>query len=576
MKRVIIIFLAVLLIASIFPASAFAAETGDDLAIESLSFTDVHESNWFFPYVQIVHTHYVMQGTSPTTFSPGATFSRAQMVATLFRIYHGRAANEQDDSMNHFEDVAAFQWYAPYATWAHMHSISSGTSSTRFGANDYVARQEIAVMIHNYVRNLTGLDSSSTATAEWNAFTDRDQITSGAAYEAFRWANNHGIVNGIDGTRLAPNNTATRAEAAAMLVRLLYFLGEISTPIVPPQLPPTDPTRHTMTWRFSIYEEPSFMARRVATFGAQAVTVLEEGTDGWAQIATYRGNYWANIRQNRRFIENRTGLYAYRGAALPATSMHPQVVVILAQEDRWLQISTWQGAMWVNLDFTPPTQALDQLLGRFGNRVSVHFYNIETGFTYRYNATRTFASASVTKAPFAMYIFEKADRGETDLNSRIRYPFGGTLTQHEMIRRMLVDSSNAATFGLRDVHGTVGYRRWVANLGGNPNWVAHGIMGATLSADETAIFARAIFNYIESDAPHSDLFREHLLNNRFPFIVSDHPVASKTGWLNALLHDMAIVYADSPYILVILSDGINRATIREISMAFQHFNDTWF
>ena len=56
----------------------------------------------------------------------------------------------------------------------------------------------------------------------------------------------------------------------------------------------------------------------------------------------------------------------------------------------------------------------------------------------------------------------------------------------------------------------------------------------------------------------------------------DYPVASKSGWTNTVFHDMAIVYADSPYILIILSQRANHSIFREISREFQRFNDTWF
>ena len=572
MKKILSLFLITLLLTGLSPAIASPIQEVNTTSL----FTDVAEDAWFFPYVQLVHANRIMQGTSDTTFSPNLPFSRGEIAATLFRIYHGRPANEQDERENRFGDISSTAWYAPYVTWAYKEGISTGRNATHFGVRDQISRQEIALMLYRYAHHLTEDDTSSFDTESWQKFTDRGQIIGEEAYLAFRFANNRGIINGVSSTMLAPQNTTTRAEASAVLVRFLYFLGEIDSPTPPPVPPPPQHIQHSMTWQFSIYEEPSFRAQRVATFSPQVISVIEELEDGWAKIATHQGVYWANIRQNRRFIPNTTGLYANREQSLPTTALGSQVVTILEQEGRWLQVDTWLGPMWLNLDFTPPTQELDALLRRFGNRVSIYFYNIETGFTYRHNATRTFASASVTKAPFAMYIFEKADRGETNLNTRIRYPHGGHLSQYEQLRRMLEVSSNAATHGLRDFHGSAGYRRWVGSLGGNPNWVSHGIMGSTLSADETAIFAKAIFNYIESDAPNSDLFKRHLLNNQFPFIVSDYPVASKTGWLRGLLHDMAIVYADSPYILVVLSDGITRGNIREISMAFQRFNNTWF
>jgi len=206
------------------------ALSGEASATQGMPFTDVRIGDWFFGYVQSVHANGVMQGTSPTTFAPNATFSRAQIIATLFRIHNDRTANTGDHRDNNFHDVTTNVWYAPYVTWASTNGISSGTGATRFGSNDSVTRQEIATIIHNYVRNLTDGDSGSTITTEWNAFADRDQLTSPAAYFAFRWANNNGIVNGTSGTTLSPNGTATRAQAAAMLVRVMEFVNGTTPP----------------------------------------------------------------------------------------------------------------------------------------------------------------------------------------------------------------------------------------------------------------------------------------------------------------------------------------------------------
>jgi len=332
---------------------------------------------------------------------------------------------------------------------------------------------------------------------------------------------------------------------------------------------------HYIDWKFSVYRAPDFHAQRIVSFYPQLVRIFYEAADGWALISTYRGPLWTYLPANLRFIDQTTGLFENRGDAA-SVPMLPQVVRILDQEENWILISTWQGPRWLDLNFTPPTHELDALLRRHGNNISVYFKNLETGFVYRYNADRVYHGASVPKATFSMYIYQKADRGETNLDSRHRFPRGGTLTQREMLRRNLMYSCNDSTFGLRDVHGTAGYRQWVAELGGNPDWVRHGVMGSLLSANEAGMFAMAIYNYIESDAPHSDEFKRHLLNNRFPFIVSDYPVASKTGWTSTVFHDMAIVYADSPYILVILSSRANHRTFADISMAFQRFNNTWF
>ncbi|MCL2397133.1 MAG: class A beta-lactamase-related serine hydrolase [Defluviitaleaceae bacterium] len=356
-------------------------------------------------------------------------------------------------------------------------------------------------------------------------------------------------------------------------------------------------TQH-IPWAFSIYDAPDFRAKRVATFGPQTINIVYANDYNWAIICTAYGHKWTYLGANMRYIERPMGIFANRGDSNMVSVVSPQVVTVLERDGRWLQIATWLGPKWINLDFTPPVYELDRLLRRFGNNLSVYFENLDTGFTYRHNANRSYFSASVTKASFALYIYQKAERGETDLDSihtftnadfiggsgviRHRYRVGATFTQRELLRLNLSYSDNIATYMLIRIHGTEGYRQFVEDIGGNPNFVRNRVMDSTLTASESGLFAREIFRYIESGGKYSEEFKQHLLDNQFPFIVSDYPIASKTGWTRPTAwHDMAIVYAPSPYALVILSarngwTDRDFAEFQEISMAFQRFNNMWF
>ena len=251
----------------------------------------------------------------------------------------------------------------------------------------------------------------------------------------------------------------------------------------------------------------------------------------------------------------------------------------------------------VDLRFIP-TYALDELLIRHGDNLSVFYKNLETGFIYRYNADRVYFSASVTKASYALYLYQLAEKGIIDLNSRHtftyadanwgsgiiqrQYEFGATFTLRELLRLNLSESDNVATLMLRRIHGLDGYRSLIAEIGGNPDFIGCRVMNSNLTANEAGLFAKEIFAYIESGGRYSAEFKAHLLDNQFPFITSDYPIASKTGWTSPIAwHEMAIVYAPSPFILVILSerDGwsdADFADFAEISLAFQQFNHKWF
>ena len=180
---------------------------------------------------------------------------------------------------------------------------------------------------------------------------------------------------------------------------------------------PTSTENVHIYWAFSIYAEPDFQSERIASFDPQTVNILYRSDNGWALICTAFGDSWVYLNANMRFIDRRMGLFEHKEDEFHTSIVSPQVVTVLEREGRWLEIETWIGPMWLYLDFVPPTHELDNLLSRFGNDLSVYFENLETGFVYRYNADRVYFSASVPKASFALYIYQKAERGETDLDS---------------------------------------------------------------------------------------------------------------------------------------------------------------
>ncbi|MCL2588946.1 MAG: S-layer homology domain-containing protein [Oscillospiraceae bacterium] len=211
-------------------AEGHLADSGENLA--SGPFLDVSRNDWFFTAVHFVSARDIMSGPTALNFAPNGSFSRGMVVATLFRIHHGRTANATDPRNTPFHDVAENAWYAPYVSWAHRHNIADGLPDGRFAPNSAVQRQQFAAMLHRYVLAFEVMDTAIRTGPQWGNFVDRDEIAPWA-YAALAWANYHGIVTGRDGNRIAPEATALRAEAATMLTRFLG--GNAAAP--PPSLP---------------------------------------------------------------------------------------------------------------------------------------------------------------------------------------------------------------------------------------------------------------------------------------------------------------------------------------------------
>jgi len=213
MKKKLHKLLAVLLILALLAGLTMPAMAADH------PFNDVPGDQWYSEAVQFVYEHNIMGGVGNNQFNPQGSLTRAQVTALLFRVHHERTANAQDDRDNNFTDVGN-TWYAPYVTWAFDNEIVFGTSATTFNPNGNITRQEFATMVYRYAMNMTDFRDMEVPSAWWLRFTDRGQIATWA-YSALRWMNFRGVVTGSTATTINPTGTATRAEAAVMMMRFV-------------------------------------------------------------------------------------------------------------------------------------------------------------------------------------------------------------------------------------------------------------------------------------------------------------------------------------------------------------------
>lgn len=171
-------------------------------------FTDADTTAWYHDCVHYCLENGLMNGFGDGTFGPEKPITRAQLV----QILHNREGRPSVNYLMQFEDVPEGAWYAEAVRWAASEGVVSGYSSRKFGPDDNITREQLALMLWRYA-------GSPTATGGLE-FTDADHV-SGYALEAMRWAAENGIITGKTGGILAPQGSATRAEAAAMLMRVL-------------------------------------------------------------------------------------------------------------------------------------------------------------------------------------------------------------------------------------------------------------------------------------------------------------------------------------------------------------------
>lgn len=159
---------------------------------QNVSFDDVKPTEWYADAVRCVVEKGLMSGTGTDAFSPDGTTTRGMLMTILAR-YAGA------------DTTGGANWYEKGMAWAQSAGISDGRAPEAG-----ITREQLVTMLYRYA-------DVHEAGGTLDAFADADTV-SAYAVDAMRWAAANGIVNGSHG-RLNPHGNATRAQAAAMLMR---------------------------------------------------------------------------------------------------------------------------------------------------------------------------------------------------------------------------------------------------------------------------------------------------------------------------------------------------------------------
>ena len=177
-----------------------------------LPFTDVIESDWFYPYVKSAFENEFMLGTSDTRFEPETTLTRAMFVTILHRI-----DGKKQEGENKFDDVAKGAYYENAVAWAVKNGIVMGVSDTEFAPDENITREQMAAILFRYAK-YRGLDTSAGENTNILSYTDFNDISE-YAVSAMQYTAGCGLIVGKSETTLNPLDPATRAEAAAVFTR---------------------------------------------------------------------------------------------------------------------------------------------------------------------------------------------------------------------------------------------------------------------------------------------------------------------------------------------------------------------
>ena len=176
-------------------------------------FTDVTK-NWAYPGIQYCVTHQLMSGVGGNLFAPKMTTTRAQIVQILYNL----EGEPKVSGTTPFTDLTQ-NWYKDAVLWAYQTGVVSGTSATTFAPDLPVTREQIAVILMEYMTRVLKLERTWTP-ADLSVFPDAGSV-SGWAKDALADAVALGLISGASNggqTYLEPQGSATREQVATILM----------------------------------------------------------------------------------------------------------------------------------------------------------------------------------------------------------------------------------------------------------------------------------------------------------------------------------------------------------------------
>ena len=168
-----------------------------ELVQKTVNFTDVPDQHWAKAPITYVAARGLLIGVEDTLFAPSMQTSRAMTWSILARL-EGVQLEETTP------------WYASSQAWAVDVAISDGNNP-----NAEISREQLVTMLYRYA-------NSPAVNSDLTAYSDGSQVSAWAV-DAVQWAVSEGIMNGITADTLAPQETATRAQTAAILERFIAW-----------------------------------------------------------------------------------------------------------------------------------------------------------------------------------------------------------------------------------------------------------------------------------------------------------------------------------------------------------------
>lgn len=218
--------------------------------------------------------------------------------------------------------------------------------------------------------------------------------------------------------------------------------------------------------------------------------------------------------------------------------------------------------------------AISSKISEYGDSIGLTFYDIKTKRTISFNGDKTFIAASTSKVPLNMLLLNKVASGEIEEDTTIKYTDedyegGAGILQNQdlsspidiftLSKYSIIYSDNIATKMISNFMGgkDIVYKQYDDILGYEANHTDNAI-----TANDAAQYLKVLY-FNKDDNPYYDTLLNNMKNtvyhDRIDKYIDQSVVAHKIGDYETYVNDIAIVYANAPYILTIYTNNVVNA-----------------
>lgn len=264
---------------------------------------------------------------------------------------------------------------------------------------------------------------------------------------------------------------------------------------------------------------------------------------------------------------------AETAAAPPETSTTAKPVEIKTEvlADHSFGIVDFPEKVYSNKKLQKALDEIDDICSRYGGVISFAYMNMDTGAACTYRTDVSYGCCSTVKAPFCKNLLESGIDLDEEVPIDVKWDYdggtvasmeyGSSLTARELIRYAITESDNTAYYNLVNYYGYGGFNNMNYELGVNYDLGTTWIFNYCTANDLLKQYID-VYNYAEKSKRGQwlvKLMTKTELETQITAQLGDkYTVAHKYGsdWDQNCYHDCAIVYADSPFILIIMTNQV--------------------